>query len=124
MTEDACAFDDVPGVQVPDDYITFGAVSYRYGPYKDTKMGSKPEQTYDLLTRQAVPLVLLGSFVDRQSMRLQRNTEVICVVANNTVEGSRTAKEEEPWKSAAVRASAGGVTWVAAAVVAAVVVAL
>jgi hypothetical protein len=75
------------------------------------------EQAYDLLTRQAIPMVLLGHFVDPQSHEVQNSIEFVCMTANKTVNGSRVSKDEQPWESAGMGVSARRVGWVVAGAV-------
>jgi hypothetical protein len=71
-------------VQIPDKYSTFGTVVGL-----DTDANADANKTYDLLTRQTIPLVLLGRFVDPESNLVQSSVEFVCMTANKTVEGSR-----------------------------------
>lgn len=49
----------MPEVDIPEDYNTFGTVMGA-----DAGFGGDADQAYDFITRQTIPLILLGSFVD------------------------------------------------------------
>lgn len=51
---------------------------------------------YDLMTRQVVPLVVRAE-LEGESGVSQGSTEYLCVVANETVEGSRRVEGGVPW---------------------------
>ena len=97
-------------LQIPDNYNTFGTNA---GLYPSDNFYAPANETYDLLTRQTIPLVLLGRFVDPESNLVQTSVEFVCMNANNTVEGSRVAEEQTPWDSAGADISAGMVGWAA-----------
>jgi hypothetical protein len=71
-----------------------------------TGINTDANKTYDLLTRQTIPLVLLGRFNDLESNLMQSSVEIVCITANKTVEGSRVSEEETPWESAGTDISA------------------
>jgi hypothetical protein len=101
------------GVEVPKEYNTFGAVSGLEG-FKDGHTSANADQAYAILTRQTVPLVLLGEFVDpKGSNKVERSIQFVCLNANKTVEGSRVP-EEKPWESAGTGVHAASVGWIAA----------
>ena len=110
MTNSTCAFTNIPEVQIPDNYNTFVA-NIGIGGVDNTDADTN--EKYDLLTRQAIPLVLLGRFFDPDSNLVQSSVEFVCMNANNTVEGSRVAEEQTPWDSAGADISAGMVGWAA-----------
>jgi hypothetical protein len=80
---------------------------------KDPRQVQYANEKYDLLTRQTIPLVLLGRFPDPKSNLVQSSVEFVCMTANKTVEGSRVAEQKAPWESAGVDMSARMVGWVA-----------
>ena len=109
-------------MQIPDGYNTFGTIMGP-GPFQDISGNASAEQAYDLVTRQAIPLVLLARFEDSQPRvsvndvrAVESKIEVVCVVANKTVEGSRVAKDK-PWEGAATGMNAR-VGWVSAGIMA------
>ena len=53
----------MPEVQIPDEYNTFKTV-VGLEVSDTTDINADANKTYDLLTRQTIPLVLLGRFVD------------------------------------------------------------
>lgn len=97
MANNTCAYTDMPEVNIPDNYSTFGTIVGLQA--SDTIAKVSANETYDLLTRQTIPLVLLGRFVDPESNLVQRSVEFVCMTANNTVEGSRVPDQETPWES-------------------------
>jgi hypothetical protein len=106
----------MPEVNIPDNYSTFGTVIGLQASDTIAKVGAN--EMYDLLTRQTIPLVLLGRFVDPESNRVQRSVEFVCMTANNTVEGSRVPDQETPWESIGAHVSAGTVGWAVSVVTA------
>jgi hypothetical protein len=111
----------MPELQIPDKdkYIMFGTV---VGLEVSDTINTDANKTYDLLTRQTIPLVLLGRFVDPESNLVQSRVEFVCMTANRTVEGSRVAEQETPWKSIGTDSSARIVGWVAGVVTAVMLV--
>ena len=101
----------MPEVNIPDNYSTFGTVIGLQASNTIAKVGEN--ETYDLLTRQTIPLVLLGRFADPESNLVQTGLKFVCMTANNTVEGSRVSEEETPWESAGADISARMVGWAA-----------
>lgn len=79
-------------------------------------------ETYDLLTRQTIPLVLLGRFPDTRSNLVLGSVQFVCMTANKTVEGSRVPEQNTPWANAGVDMSARMVGWAAGVVTAAMLV--
>jgi hypothetical protein len=110
----------MPEVQIPDKYNTFGTVIGL--EVSDTNDKADANKTYDLLTRQAIPLVLLGRFVDQESNLVQSSVEFVCMTANNTVEGSRVPEQETPWQSTGADISARIGGWAAIVVIAVMLV--
>jgi hypothetical protein len=110
----------MPEVQIPDKYNTFGTVVGL--DVSDTSANAGANKTYDLLTRQAIPLVLLGRFVNPESNLVQSSVEFVCMTANKTVEGSRVPEQETPWKSAGADISAKMVGWATSVVTAVMLV--
>jgi hypothetical protein len=121
VTNSTCAYTNMPELQIPDKdkYITFGTV---VGLEVSDNINTDANKTYDLLTRQTIPLVLLGRFVDPESNLVQSRVEFVCMTANRTVEGSRIAEQETPWKSIGTDISARIVGWAAGAVMAVMLV--
>jgi hypothetical protein len=111
----------MPEVQIPDKYSTFGTV-VGLEVSDTTDANADANKTYDLLTRQTIPLVLLGRFVDPESSLVQSSVEFVCMTANKTVEGSRVPEQERPWESAGAGVSAKMVGWAACVVTAIMVV--
>jgi hypothetical protein len=111
----------MPEVQVPDKYSTFGTV-VGLEVSDTTGVNADANKTYDLLTRQTIPLVLLGRFVDPESSLVQSSVEFVCMTANKTVEGSRVPEQETPWESAGADISARMVGWAAGVVTAVMLV--
>jgi hypothetical protein len=95
-------------VQIPDKHSTLGTVVGL-----DTDANGDANKTYDLLTRQTIPLVLLGRFVDPESNLVQSSVEFVCMTANRTVEGSRVPEQERPWESVGADLRPRMVGWVA-----------
>ncbi|KAK7182443.1 hypothetical protein PSPO01_11441 [Paraphaeosphaeria sporulosa] len=118
VTNDTCAYTDMPELQILDGYSTFGTIM-GLEPFKTTRVSADANQAYDILTRQTIPLVLLGRFVDPESNLVQSSFEFVCMTANKTVEGSRVPEKEKPWESAGAEVSARMVGWAAAVVTAA-----
>ncbi|CAA9960581.1 hypothetical protein PTMSG1_03982 [Pyrenophora teres f. maculata] len=118
VTNSTCAFTNMPEVQIPDSYITFGTtVGVDAADNAGANVGA--DETYDLLTRQAIPLVLLGRFVDPESNRVQSNVEFVCMTANTTVGESRVPEQDTPWEeSTGADVSARMVAWAAGVVTA------
>jgi len=111
VTNSTCAYNNMPEeVQIPDNYNTFGTNA---GVSPSDNFYAAANETYDLLTRQTIPVVLLGRFVDPDSNLVQTSVEFVCMNANNTVEGSRVAEEQTPWDSAGADISARMVGWAA-----------
>lgn len=107
----------MPEVQIPDKYSTFGTVvGLEVSANIDTNADAN--KTYDLLTRQTIPLVLLGQFVDPESRMVQSSVEFVCLTANKTVEGSRVPEREKPWESVGAGVSARMAGWAACVVTA------
>ncbi|USP75914.1 hypothetical protein yc1106_03188 [Curvularia clavata] len=122
VTNSTCAYTNMPEVQIPDNYSTFGtAIGVEVSNAIDVNMDAN--KTYDLLTRQTIPLVILGRFVDPESSLIQSRVEFVCMTANKTVGGSRVPAQETPWESSGVNISAKMVGW-AAGVVATVMLVL
>jgi hypothetical protein len=116
VTNSTCAYSDLPEVQIPDKYNTFGTVMGLNG-FNTISADADANQAYNILTRQTIPLVLLGRFVE--SNRVQSSIEFVCMNANRTVEGSRVPEEEKPWESTGPRLSAKTIGWLPAVVTAA-----
>jgi hypothetical protein len=121
VTNSTCAYTNMPELQIPDKdkYITFGTV---VGLEVSDTINTDANKTYDLLTRQTIPLVLLGRFDDPESNLVQSRVEFVCMTANRTVEGSRVAEQETPWKSIGTDISARIVGWAAGVVMAVMLV--
>ena len=111
----------MPEVQIPDKYSTFGTV-VGLEVSNTTDINADANKTYDLLTRQTIPLVLLGRFVDPESSLVQSGVEFVCMTANKTVEGSRVPEQETPWESSGADISARMVGWAAGVVTAVMLV--
>jgi hypothetical protein len=112
VTNNTCAYTEIPGVKIPERYSTFGtAVGVEVSD--NINLDLDANKTYDLLTRQAIPLVLLGRFVDRDSNSVQTSVEFVCITANNTVKGSRVPEQQTPWESTGSAISARVVNWAA-----------
>lgn len=107
-------------LQIPDKYNTFGTVIGL--ETSDTTANTDANTTYDLLTEQTIPLVLLGRIPDPKSNLVQSSVQFVCMTANKTVEGSREAEQTTPWESTGVDTSARMVGWAAALVTAATIV--
>jgi hypothetical protein len=105
----------MPEVQIPDRYNTFETV-VGLQTADNFDANEDPNKKYNLITRQAIPLILLGKFVDPDSNLVESSVEFVCMTANNTVKGSRVPEQETPWKSAGTKISAGLVGWTAAVV--------
>ncbi|KAF1832482.1 hypothetical protein BDW02DRAFT_581238 [Decorospora gaudefroyi] len=120
VTNSTCAYTNMPEVQIPDKYSTFGTVAGL--ALSNTANDHDANTTYDLLTRQAIPLVLLGRFADPESNRVQRSVEFVCMTANKTVEGSRVPEQEASWEGAGDDISARMVGWAAGVVTAVMLV--
>ncbi|CAN9322300.1 unnamed protein product [Alternaria alternata] len=116
VANNTCNYTDMPEVNIPDNYSTFGTVIGLQASDTIAKVGAN--ETYDLLTRQTIPLVLLGRFIDPESNRVQRSVEFVCMTANNTVDGSRIPDQETPWESVGAHLSARTVGWVVSVVTA------
>lgn len=104
-------------MQIPNQYNTFygqGGIGVSPDGVGD---GIVAKMQYDLITRQAIPLIIRGDFVDK-SGKYESKVEFLCVVANNTVEGSRVADKEKPWESTGVKVSTRGIGWMAAGITA------
>ncbi|KAF2443133.1 hypothetical protein P171DRAFT_363470 [Karstenula rhodostoma CBS 690.94] len=119
VTNGTCAYTDMPGVHIPDGYNTF-RTQIGLDPFETIEVSADANQAYDFMTRQAIPVVMLGRFVNPQSNKVDRSVEIVCLNANNTVEGSRVPEKEAPWESAGTGLSANKVGWVVAGVVAVV----
>jgi hypothetical protein len=117
VTNSTCAYTNLPEVQIPDRYNTFGTV-VGVDVSDIANVNASADQTYDLLTRQTIPLVLLGRFVDPKSNLVQSSVEFVCMTANKTVAGSRVPEQGTPWTSAGADVSARIVGWAAAVVMA------
>jgi hypothetical protein len=102
----------MPEVQIPDEYNTFGTVI----GVENINGNVDANQAYDLLTRQTIPLVLLGRFVDPNSNLVQSSVEFLCITANNTVKGSRVPEQQTPWKSALASNNTRIVGWIASVI--------
>lgn len=118
MTNDTCTYTDMPEAQIPDGYKTFGTIM-GLEAFDTNRVSADANQAYDILTRQTIPLVLLGRFVDPESNLVQSSIEFVCMNANKTVEGSRVPEKEKPWESVGAGVSAGMTGWLAAVVTAA-----
>lgn len=120
-----CRHDPVPEMQIPDGYNTFRTMS-DLNPFPHNIATDYPQQAYELLTRQTIPLVFLGRFVDQKPLVVgelhtaEFPIEFACLVANKAAEGSRVADKEKPWESTAAGASAQKMWWVTTWVVAVV----
>jgi hypothetical protein len=98
VTNTTYAYTNMPELQIPDKYNTFGTVvglQVSDTPY----VNADANETYDLLIRQAIPLVILGQFIKPESNLVQSSVEFVCMTANKTVEGSRVPEQVTPWKS-------------------------
>jgi hypothetical protein len=115
-----CPHTNVPELQIPDKYNTFGT-PIGLEVY-DTDFNADANKKYDLLTRQTIPLVILGQFNHPESNLVQSSVEFVCMTANKTVEGSRVSEQETPWKSAGAGISARTVGWAAGVVTAVMLV--
>lgn len=112
----------MPRVEVPKEYNTFGAVSGLEG-FKNGQASANANQAYNILTRQTIPLVLLGEFVDpKGSNKVERSIQFVCLNANKTAEGSRVPEKEKPWESAGTGVRTASVGWVAAVLIVVVLV--
>lgn len=107
-------------LQVPDKYNTFGTVMGLEA--SETTAHIDANTTYDLLTRQTIPFVLLARFPDPESNSVQSSVQFVCMTANKTVDGSRVAEPKTPWESTGVDLSAKMVGWAACVLMAVMVV--
>ncbi|KAF7571372.1 hypothetical protein PtrM4_088720 [Pyrenophora tritici-repentis] len=74
MANSTCAYTDMPEVQIPDNYNTFRtATSVEVASNIDENVTT--DQIYDLMTRQTIPVVLLGRFADPESNLVQSSVE-------------------------------------------------
>ena len=121
VTNNTCAYTNMPQVQIPDKYRTFGTV-VGLEVSNTTDVNADANKSYDLFTRQTIPLVLLGRFVDPESSLVQSSVKFVCMTANKTVEGSRVPEQETPWESAGADISARMVGWVVSVVTAVMLV--
>jgi hypothetical protein len=120
VANSTCAYTEMPEVQIPAKYNTFRTPVGI--DVSDTSANTGANETYDLLTQQAIPIVLLGRFVDPKSNLVQSSVEFVCMTANKTVEGSRVPEQETPWKSAGADISAKMVGWATSVVTAVMLV--
>jgi hypothetical protein len=120
VANSTCAYTGMPEVQIPAKYNTFRTPVGI--DVSDTSANTGANETYDLLTQQAIPIVLLGRFVDPKSNLVQSSVEFVCMTANNTVEGSRVPEEKTPWESVGADISARMVGWAAGVVTAVMLV--
>jgi hypothetical protein len=109
-----CPHTNVPELQIPDKYNTFGT-PVGLEVY-DADFNADANKTYDLLMRQTIPLVIVGQFNHPESNLMQSSVEFVCMTASKTVEGGRVSEQETPWKSAGAGISARTVGWVAGVV--------
>ena len=65
VSNTTCTLTELPGVQIPEGYHTFGTPS-AINPYEGVYLGSNATQAYDLMARQVVPYVLLATFKDEE----------------------------------------------------------
>jgi hypothetical protein len=114
VTNSTCSYTEMPEVHIPDKYNTFRTPVGIDA--SDSFASAGANETYDLLTQQAIPIVLLGRFVDPESNLVQSRVEFVCMTANNTVKGSRVPEEETPWENAGADISARMVGWAAGVV--------
>jgi len=121
VTNSTCSYTNPPELQIPDKYTTFGTV-VGLEVSDNTDVNADANKTYDLLTRQTIPLVLLGRFVDQESNLAQSSVEFVCMTANKAVEGSRVPTQETPWESAGADISARMVAWTSGVVMAVMLV--
>jgi hypothetical protein len=117
VANSTCTYTNMPEVEIPDKYNTFGTVISLQAS-DTTHLNADANKTYDLLTRQTIPLVLLGRFADPESILVQSRVEFVCMTANKTVGGSRVPEQDTPWKSAGADISARMVGWAAVVVTA------
>lgn len=96
-TNTSCPTTHLPNIDLPDGYISLNAPS-QLTPFEDFTFEESVslEQMYDLMTRQVVPLVVRAE-LEGESGVSQGSTEYLCVVANETVEGSRRVEGGVPW---------------------------
>ncbi|KAJ4351730.1 CCA tRNA nucleotidyltransferase, mitochondrial [Didymosphaeria variabile] len=82
MSNTTCATYEIPSVDVPDEYHSYGTGSMS-DAFEDFNYRPNMTEAYDLLVRQTIPFV--------------------CVTPNKTVQGSRAVPEgKAPWESQAV----------------------
>jgi hypothetical protein len=123
VTNNTCAYTEIPEVKIPEWYSTFGtAVGVEVSDNINFDLDAN--KTYDLSTRQAIPLVLLGRFIDKDSNLVQTSVEFVCITANNTVKGSRVPEQQTPWESTGTAISARIVGWVAGLVTTVIILVL
>jgi hypothetical protein len=121
VTNRTCTYINMPELQIPEKYNTFGAV-VGLEVSDATNVNTDANTTYDLLTRQTIPLVLLGRFFDPESNLVQSRVKFVCMTAKKTLGESRVPEQETPWKSAGINVSARKVGWAAGVVTAVMLV--
>lgn len=105
MSNTTCATYDIPSVDIPEGYHSYGTASMS-DPFEDFRYRPNMTEAYDLLVRQTIPYVLYGGFSDSNSVALM--TRFVCVTPDRTVQGSRAVPGgKAPWESQAVGLMAG-----------------
>jgi hypothetical protein len=85
----ACTLDDLPNINLPDNYRTYGGfVAGQLNPPDSSKDSFK---VYDLRVRQPVPVVITARGQDDE-----RHAEVLCLAPSNVTEGSRVPEGDFP----------------------------
>lgn len=86
-----CALDDIPGVDIPDDYATFSSL---VGGLQQPGENGVGYELYDLRVQQTIP-VFMSAIVPGEpaSADWKHEKRVFCLAPDDVREGSRVPEE-------------------------------
>ncbi|KAF3004967.1 hypothetical protein E8E13_008009 [Curvularia kusanoi] len=103
-----CAIPSLPGVDIPDDYIS-RMVGLSAAPFVypiGSKWDSYAEDAYNYTAAQAMAFAVVSSRQVEGGLMVQ-DVQLVCVTPNNTQPGSRVIEDKTPWPNSAVGLGAG-----------------
>ncbi|KAF5001082.1 hypothetical protein FGRMN_1276 [Fusarium graminum] len=97
-----CTLDELPGVDLPENYKTFGGLPGGVPLPGDRELDNF--NSYDLIVRQPIPMLFTVQSGDT------RQSKIVCIAPNNVLEDSRIPESEFP-SSGAVSVHGGHNVW-------------
>lgn len=99
-----CALDELPSIDLPENYKTFGG--FPEGALLAGDRELDEYDAYDLRVRQPIPLLLTARSGNT------RQSKMVCIAPNNVVDGSRIPELDFPPSGAmSIHGGFDGVCW-------------